>query len=447
MRHNGNMNAKPFGIPAPFPLSNFFRAKADGATLAVGHTNAADFAILEASGPFELEITADGADEALAKTAVKPLSLGVAARVENGAVKIAFPGPLNVLVEIPGLPHLFVFANPPMENPPDRADAKTWHFAAGKVYDAGRIELKSGETLFIEGGAIVRGFVVANDAENARVCGGGILDGGLAGLPGFPDDARRRMITFARCRDSLIEGILMTNPTAWMTVIGDSDRVRVRNIKQIGEVVCSDGIDVCGSRDIAIEGCFLTNNDDCIVVKALKLRDPDTDEELDFAKDVRGVSARSCALLNRGAGNAMEIGYETRAESISSISFEDIDVIYAHAHASIFSIHNGDRATISNIRYEDIRIEHYWCKLVDFRVMKSRYTKDAGRGHVRGIVFKRVRGVANIHNTPSLIGGCDEAHLVEDIVFEDFQLGGEKVLSADALHLFTSRADGIAFKP
>jgi polygalacturonase len=29
-------------------------------------------------------------------------------------------------------------------------------------------------------------------------------------------------------------------------------------------VIGSDGIDIVGSRDVLVEGCFLRNNDDCV---------------------------------------------------------------------------------------------------------------------------------------------------------------------------------------
>jgi hypothetical protein len=44
-------------------------------------------------------------------------------------------------------------------------------------------------------------------------------------------------------------------------------------------------------------------------------------------------------------------------------------VIAAHGEGGVFTIHNGDRACISRVLYEDIRVEHFYDKLVDFRIM------------------------------------------------------------------------------
>ena len=45
------------------------------------------------------------------------------------------------------------------------------------------------------------------------------------------------------------------------------------------------------------------------------------------------------------------------------------DVIGAQGEGGVFTIHAGARALISDILYEDVRIEHFWDKIVDFRII------------------------------------------------------------------------------
>jgi len=79
-------------------------------------------------------------------------------------------------------------------------------------------------------------------------------------------------------------------------------------------------------------------------------------------------------------GQAMEIGHELRTASVRDIRFRDCDVLAVHGHGGVFGIHNADRATVSDVLYENIRVEHHYEKLVDFRIVKSRWSKDDQRG-------------------------------------------------------------------
>jgi len=154
-------------------------------------------------------------------------------------------------------------------------------------------------------------------------------------------------------------------------------------------------------------------------------------------------------LYNLNGGSAMEIGYETRTERISNIHFENIDVLGVHCFGSVFGIHNGDRALVENILWENIRVEHHYDRLVDFRITKSRWNRDKERGLVRNVTLRNIQVSQSEHNagyTLSMLVGCDAAHPVSGIYFENFKLGGVRVLSADQLDLVTRNADNITFK-
>ena len=235
----------------------------------------------------------------------------------------------------------------------------------------------------------------------------------------------------------------MIEPTSWMLVIGCCRDVRVRNLKQIGSCISSDGIDICGSTDVIVEDCCLRNEDDNIAIKSLN-----TKGRHSWRGDVENIRVRRCLLLNGQCGNAMEIGYELSADRVSDIVFEDVDVIAAHGEGAVFSIHNGDRALVENVLWENIRVEHYWDKLVDIRVVNSRYSQDTGRGAIRGVRLKNIHVTHSEFNpgcSVSLISGFNSCHPVEDVVFEDFHLNGDKVLDGDQLELHTRNASGIRF--
>ena len=425
-----------FSVPPSQPRSSTFGVRIDGVPAEVHSTGVADFVILEGDGPFTLEVALPSQVRA---ASVRPARLGVAAEIDGALLRCAFLRPVNASVEAEGVKPLFLFACH-QEAAPVSPDSPGVRFFGGRrVHDEGLVRLRSGETLYVEGGSVLRASVIAEDAENVRICGRGVIDGTDIG------QGVRPVVLLSHCRDCRIEDVTMVRPTNWMTVLGDCDRVLVDNIHEIGEVVCSDGVDIVGSRDIEVRNSFLVNNDDCVVVKAMP-RSYQNVTDRNWGRDVRGVRIHGSSFLNLGAGNAMEIGFELRSDIFEDVAFEDIDVLAAHQNAAVFSIHNGDHAVVRRIRYRDIRVEHYWNKLVDIRILRSRYSRDSEPGRVEDVVFERIRCIPNVFNTPSIIGGLDSGHRVSGVVFRDFRIGDAPVRSADDLQLYTNQAEGISFE-
>lgn len=422
--------------PAAQPRSSAFAIWANGDRVDALLAEKADFAVFECAGPVDIRIET-GIEAAGAK--VKPLSRGITPEIDGRSVRFQLDGPQCVCLDVPGLKPFFLYANPPETGKPSPHATGVRYYAAGRVYDAGEIVLKSGETLYIEAGAVVRGNVRATRADNVAIRGRGILDGGIYS---FALGERVRSVIFEYCTRVSVSDIIMIEPSSWMLVLGCCRGVHVDGLKQIGSCMSSDGIDICGSRDVLIENCCLRNDDDNIAVKS------GTFDQAQWEGDVDNVRVRRCVFLNGTPGNVMEIGYELSADRVSNIAFHDIDVINAHGEGAVFSIHNGDRAVVENIRWENIRIEHYWDKLVDFRVVRSRYNKDPERGVIRNIRFKNIRVTHSIFNpgcSVSLVSGYNAKKPVRDVLFEDFYLNEKKVSSSDELELHTRNAEDIRF--
>ncbi|MDF3057263.1 MAG: Endopygalactorunase-like protein [Rariglobus sp.] len=423
--------------PVAQPRSAHFQLWVNGEPVDALLAEKADFAVFECGSPVHIAIVAATAAEG---TQVKPLSRGITPSVDGRAIRFQIDGPQCLCVDVPGLKPFFIYANAPEIAKPSPRDPDVRYFAAGKIHEAGEIELTSGQTLYIEAGAVVRGFVRATGADNVSIRGQGILDGRWHD---YAKGDRIRSVIFERCTRVRVSDIIMIEPTSWMLVFACCRDVHVDGLKQIGSCMSSDGIDVCASRDVLIENCCLRNDDDNIAVKAGTF-----DKTSIWEGDVDNVVVRRCIFLNGQPGNAMEIGYELSTDRISNIAFEDIDVLNAHGEGAVFSIHNGDRAIVENVRWENIRVEHYWDKLVDFRVVRSRYNKDPERGLIRNIRLKNIRIVHSVFNpgcSISLISGYSGKKPARDIVFEDFYLNEHKVSSADELDLHTRNAENIRF--
>ena len=414
----------------------------NGVPMTVLHTNVADFITFACDCPVEVVVVFTNAKGG--KATIRPLAKGITAVQDNHQMAFMLPGPMNLMIDIEGANPLLLYANPPETDLPGEGP-DVLRFRAGQVYEVGELRLSAGQTLYVEGGAVVRGCIRASDADGVRLCGRGIIDGSYyrRGVDG------RRMIVIENSRKVRIDDLIMIEPAGWMISLGACDDVRVSNCKQIGECMCSDGIDIVGSRNILIEGCCLKNNDDCIAIKSLNPTGGDKTVRHDWSNDVENVLVRNCVFMNDRSGNVLEIGHELRTAAIRNITFQDCDLLHCHVNGAVFSIHAGDRATVSDVLFENIRVEHYWDKLVDLRLIKSVHNRDEQRGQIRRVTFRNVhvvKGSFNAGYSISLIGGWDAQHTVQDVCFDGFYLNEQRIRNADELDLHTKHASGIVFK-
>jgi len=167
----------------------------------------------------------------------------------------------------------------------------------------------------------------------------------------------------------------------------------------------------------------------------------------DWSKDMEDVEVTGCILWSYG-GQVFEFGHELTTESIKNIRFTDCDVV-VHNYGGVFGIHNSDRVTISNVLFENIRVEHYFNLLIDFKIMKSRAVTDQERGQIRNVTLRNIDVKVNAYNlgvSVSHIGGYDAKHTIQNVVFDNFVLDGKKVENADQLDLYIKEASNIIFK-
>ncbi len=433
---------KPHIYPQSLLRSAVYTVTVNGIALDVLAHSAAQHTAFEADGEVSIEIKVNGPCE---RVMVRPLRLGIAACLDDGQISFKLQAPQNIQVEIEGAPLLYIYALAPVAEIP--AGPNVRRFEAGKIHDAGLIVLKSGDVCWIEPGAVVRGSISASNASGVRVGGYGILEGSfwLEHL-----NSRRKCIVFDHCSDSQIENVLLLSPCHWMVVLGDCDNITVSGVREIADDVSSDGVDIVGSRNIHVTGCCLHNGDDNIAIKATTNRseNPDCPPGRDWVGTVENVLVSNCLFYNIHGGTAMEIGYETTTEHIRNIRFENNDVLAVHQFGAVFGIHNGDRAHVENVVWDNIRIEHHFDTLVDFRVLQSRWNIDAERGHISNVTLKNIHAMQNEHNagyTLSIISGYNCAHSVKEIHFENFELGGRQIHDADMLDLVTRNVSNITF--
>ena len=430
-----------YQYPRTCPKSSLFQVRANGQNVFVHATGVADFACISFDGKVEIEVEIAGP---VTSAFLRPLSRGIKPALAGNTIRFTLDRPANLQIEINGLKQpLHFYGNPLEQNPLRRDDPLVRYFAAGQIYEVGRLELKDNETLYLEGGAVLRGAILARGAKNIRITGRGVIDGSY-----FRGEPPLKLVVLDHCQNVVIEDIILIEPTSWMVVLGACRTVRISNLKEIGQVVSSDGIDVVGSKDVLIDGCFLKNNDDCVVVKSFVAKES-SGLEFDWVEDVDNVVVQNCVFMNDGAGNAMEIGHELRCDSIRNITFRNIDVLHVHGLGAVFSIHNSDHARVSDVLWEDIRVEHCYDLFVDFRVIQSMWGRDDRRGAIANIRLKNIRWQRTIFNpgyTKSIIGGWNSTTPVENVLIEDLYFDDRKITNQDEMDLFTKSTTGLVIK-
>jgi polygalacturonase len=177
----------------------------------------------------------------------------------------------------------------------------------------------------------------------------------------------------------------------------------------------SDGIDICNSRDVTVEGCFIRTLDDLIVVKSDKGQG-----------EVRRIVAKNCVLWNEVA-HAVSVGAELR-DDVDDVLFKDCDVIRDKGREWSLRVYHCDAAKVTNIRFENIRIEETR-KLISLWIGKAFWTRDAERGHIQGVTFKGISAAGEERRIE--LTGFDEGHVVEDVTFRDVTLNGKPLAPAD----------------
>ncbi len=183
----------------------------------------------------------------------------------------------------------------------------------------GSVFLKTGVTLHLDAGAVLKGtinpadypdiatrwegverewiaaLVNAIDADRAAITGEGTLDGSGEAWPSnrrrqptaeaggpaegaanlIPRRGRPRFIVFQNCRDVRVAGIRLLNQSSWGLTFLYCTNARAENllIRAEHHIPSSDGIDIDSSRNVLVTGCDIAVNDDCISIKSGKDED------------------------------------------------------------------------------------------------------------------------------------------------------------------------------
>lgn len=436
----------PYRYHADQPRCKTVEIRVDGVLLDVLVSGTTAIATCAVDGPCRVEVRRmDGA--LIAGATVHPIQLGIVVAPGNpGVAAFALPGPQRVLIHLPGGPELLLLADPIAEEPP--TGRRVLRFEAGKIHEVGKLALNDGDTLWIEGGAVLRGRLHVKNATDVTVCGRGVFDG----IDFIAENPRPFYLVFDHCRQVAVRDLLVINSPCWQMVFGACENVTVNDVKEVGYVSGSDGIDMVGSSHVRVRDCFYRTGDDALVVKSESLKRAAPEYPVQWAGNVEDIEVSGCAIITHGSGAAFEIGHELACDSVRNIRFHDCDVIATHGFGGTFSIRNAGRALVEDVNFERIRVEHSYFRFVDMRVIRSMWGSgwNGTRGRIRNIRFRDIdwkRTKFNPGYTTSEIGGFDAEHLVEDVSFANLRLDGVPIQNLDEIELHTRHCQNIRVEP
>lgn len=294
-----------------------------------------------------------GGGEIPASARIRPFSRRQPVR-EGNAWCVRIEHPEQFVIEFEGGRELHVFADPPL---PAVVGGKIRRFGPGE-HHPGAIFPTDGETIVIERGAKVYGNLVLTDVRNVSVVGRGILDSseqkrvdpdyaGVRHLKAIGcSDALAEWGTagvFAlRCRNVKIDGVTFRDAPRWTMNFQSCDGVDIRGVKLIGMWrYNSDGIDICGCRNVRLEDLFIRSFDDCVIARP----------------PCRDMRVTNCVLWCDWGLN-IKVQHSEKAGVMENITFDDIkSVAVDSAMAGIMTRYGSTNSVIRNVRLKDIEVD------------------------------------------------------------------------------------------
>jgi hypothetical protein len=270
-------------------------------------------------------------------------------------LKLSAEHPGYYFVRING-PHgdrhpLFIFADPPETDVPARGPGV--HFFGPGVHDIGpHYDVKTGETVYLAPGAVVRGTITARGA-NVRIRGRGVLSGELLqqewmrhkrGLVAKPKDARAWGVAPMVWNDAwlgstTVEGITVIDAPSYNLAL--TGHFTVRNVKLLSWNYSTDGVGGSGGPGL-VEQCFFKVNDDV------------------FTLYWPGRTLRNLVIWKQMNQAVFQLGYGYTQE-VTDILAEKIEIIRdetetQNGHRGIIVLCASKGCRFRNVRFEDMKI-------------------------------------------------------------------------------------------
>lgn len=362
--------------------------------------------------PVKVRITRQG--EPFSNVEIRPLSYRIKPRrVDERTVEFTLrSASQKVSVEFDGerMSNIFIIPDKPESRP---VGDGVLYYGKGE-HDVGELWLKSGQTLYIDEGAVVYGQLRASGQQGIKVAGRGIFCGSKAD---HGKHTRNVLVNFEYCKDIDISGVMFRDSPSWTLRFLDCRDVHINNVKQIGWMINSDGVDFCNTKNAVMENCFLRNYDDNLSLKVFKWCD---------TRETCNIVVRNNVLWADCAHNLL-VGPEAVDSKIHNVKFQNNIILESRETADpwtgAIAVMISDEGIFENILFENTEVE-------DIRGGKV-FSFDYGKYNSRGLAARNIV-VRNLcyrgsYAPKSVIRGWDENHIIENITLSNVRFNDVRI--------------------
>jgi Pectate lyase superfamily protein len=334
------------------------------------------------------------------------------------------------------------------------------YFPPGK-YLIGELWLKSNMTVYLACGAVLYGSNTTGDfntgsgginiedaqhalirmyqIKNTSILGRGVLDSNGHSIRGQGLNAN--LLKIEQSSNITVDGIVSRDPSYWNTLVYRSDQVTIQNYKVIncrpttGSTVYNqtDGVDFDESTNGKLFNAFLYTGDDGMAPK---------NEDSNGTINSKNLSHEHIVVYNNSVG--CKIGTKSMGKSMDTITFKDIDIVKA---GRAMTIEAYDTAVVSNVTFEDVRVEAADSMLINLALdQPPTWRTAANTGSYKDIYFTNVS--SDVKQVISLHGKSATVN-INGVHFKNFTVQGKAITSqtdADASWDINSYVSNITFE-
>lgn len=347
---------------------------------------------------------------------VRPASAGISPRLDGNAAYFTISKPTKVSVEFDGdrLHNLHLFANAIEENRPSPQDEDVMWFGPGvhTPPEGDAFVVPSNTTVYIAGGALLKGGFHIKGVENVTVRGHGVID------------KPHRGFEITHSNNVTIDGPIVINPEHYTVYGGQSRNVSISNLKTFSAGSWTDGIDLMSCSDVLVDDVFLRTSDDSIAVYA---------HRWDYYGNVENIRVVNSTLW-ADIAHPIHIGIHGNAQApevIENLLFKNIDVLEHDEddrnYQGVMAISAGDANLVKDVRFENIRISRMEeGMLFNFRsVFNEKYSHAPGGG-VENIVLKDIHYDGTMFNPPVIEGYSADSY-VNGVELDNVVVNGKRL--------------------
>lgn len=269
---------------------------------------------------------------------VRPLSRNIHPQTNDSVVTFSLTEAGQYSVEQPGVNTfkdqvLFLFANRPENDRPQNGNSRVIHLKPG-IHQQ-HIDLKSGQTLYLEAGAVLFGSINVWDAKNVRILGRGTLvyygpqsedhdDGWIHQKNWHP-------FTTHNVQDLMVSGITFVGKSrTWSVQMHTTFDAVFDNVKIIAlnpQNINGDGFDWYGGGRTQIRNCLVRSMDDLFAIFT-----PNSSEDMwatnKFTQgEIKDILIENCVLWSTVA-NVYRVGFSGQALKTENIVMQNCDIIH-----------------------------------------------------------------------------------------------------------------------